>query len=153
MSATPVSDIMTKSPVTCTATTDLEEVAILMARHDIGAIPVVEPRPPRRPRGIVTDRDIVIRTVAEDIDPLKMKAADVMTNGALTVAETDPVEACLALMKEHRVRRVMVVDETGACCGIVTQADLARHLDPLQLGEALQHVLQPSEAVSVPITP
>lgn len=152
MSATSVSDIMTKSPVTCTATTDLEEVALLMARHDIGAVPVVEARSPQRPRGIVTDRDIVMRTVAEDINPLKMKAADVMTNGALFVAETDPVEACLAMMKEHRVRRVMVVDEAGACCGIVTQADLARHLDSVQLGEALQPILQPSPPVSVPAT-
>ena len=150
MSATLVRDIMTESPVTCTVNTDIGKVAKLMAQHDCGAIPVVETRPPQQPRGIVTDRDIVLRTVAEDIDPLKMKVADVMTNTALTVAEDDPVEKCLRVMQDRQVRRVIVVDEDNACCGIVALADIARHLEPLRSGEVVQRVSRPNAQASVP---
>lgn len=145
-----VSDLMTSAPVTCSVNDDVGQAARAMATHDCGALPVVASQPPHQPRGIITDRDVVLRTVAEDINPLKMKIADVMTNTALTVAQDDAVDACLAVMKRNRVRRVVVVDSTGACCGIVALADLARHLDPCRVGAVLQRVSAPSEDTSVP---
>lgn len=150
MSAPPVRDIMTDAPATCSVNDDLGAVAQAMATHDCGAIPVVDEAPPRKPRGIVTDRDIVMRTVAEAIDPLKMKAADVMTNGAFAVAADDPAEACLEVMRDYRVRRVVVVDETGACCGIVSLADVARHLGATPAGEVLEHIANAEASTSVP---
>lgn len=151
MSVTTVRDIMTKTPVTCTVGTDVGEVAQLMARYDCGAVPVVEAGRSERPRGMITDRDIVLRTVAEDIDPLKMKAADVMTNVALTVAADDPVEACVAVMQDNQVHRVIVVDDTGACCGIVALADIARHFDAIRVGEVVKRISKSRRAASVPV--
>lgn len=150
MSTTLVSDIMTDAPATCTVDEDVGTVAKSMAEHDCGALPVVEAPPPQRPRGVITDRDIVMRTVAQNINPLKMKVADVMTNVALIVNADDPVTTCLNVMKDNRVRRIVVVDSTGACCGIVTQADVARHLDPVQVGELVKQVSQPAEQASAP---
>lgn len=143
-----VSDIMTDTPITCSVRDPLGQVARAMATHDCGALPVVEATAPHRPRGILTDRDIVLRTVAEDIDPLKMKAADVMTDGAFAVAATDTVDRCLEVMRTRRVRRVVVVDPQGACCGLVTLSDLARHLPPDRVGRVLQHIVAPQAASS-----
>lgn len=150
MSTTPVSDIMTRTPVTCTVNDNVGTAAKAMADHDCGALPVVEADQPQRPRGVITDRDIVMRTIAQDINPHKMKVADVMTNVALIVNEDDPVETCLNVMKDNQVRRIVVVDGTGACCGIVSQADVARHLDPVQVGELVKRLSQPTEQASAP---
>ncbi len=150
MSTPQVSDIMTKAPATCSVDDDVGIVASAMAEHDCGALPVVESTSPQRPRGVITDRDIVVRTVAEDINPLKMKVADVMTNGALIVNDDDSVDVCLDVMKDNQVRRVVVVDDTGACCGVVTQADVARHLDPDQVGALVRQVSMPTASASAP---
>ncbi|NBB73073.1 MAG: CBS domain-containing protein [Bacteroidetes bacterium] len=150
MSTPQVSDIMTEVPATCSVDDDVGTAAKALAEHDCGALPVVEDTSPRRPRGMITDRDIVMRTVAEDINPLKMKVADVMTNGALIVNDDDPVETCLNVMKDNQVRRIVVVDGTGACCGIVSQADLARHLNPAPVGDMVKQVSQPMEQASAP---
>jgi CBS domain-containing protein len=141
MSATLVRDIMTKDPVTCSMTDNLGQVAQAMKRHDCGALPVVDDTAPHKPRGIVTDRDIVVRMVAADIDPLKMKAADVMTDGALLVDANAPVESCLDVMRDYQVRRVVVIDDVGGCCGIVALADVARHLDADTMGGVIQDIL------------
>ena len=80
-----VKEVMTANPACCTADTPLPEVARLMVEHDCGEIPVVQNETKKIPVGVVTDRDIVCRTVAKDRNPLDLTAADCMTRPVVTV--------------------------------------------------------------------
>src|SRR5881296_560221 len=113
-----VKEIMTEHPTCCTPETRLQEVARLMADHDCGAIPIVETQETMRPIGMVTDRDITCRAIAEGTNPLELTAGDCMSEPAVTVAEEADVVDCCDTMERHQVRRVPVVDATGGCCGI-----------------------------------
>jgi CBS domain-containing protein len=105
-----------------------------------GDIPVVDDRQSMKPVGIVTDRDICCRTVAEGKNPLEMPAGDCMSNPCLIVTPEMSVEDCCQMMKENKIRRVPVVDERGACCGIVAQADIARHASEQETAEVVKEV-------------
>jgi CBS domain-containing protein len=120
-----VKEIMTENPACCTAESNLQEVAKMMLDNDCGAIPVVEDNNHKRPIGVVTDRDITVRTVAKGENPLNMSAKSVMTKNVFTVTPDTTVEECVNLMEEHQVRRVPVVDDDGNCIGMVAQADIA----------------------------
>jgi len=122
-----VKEIMSKDPACCTRESSLQDVAILMSEHDCGEIPVVDNMQSKRPVGVVTDRDITIRTVALGKNPLELRARDCMSSPAVTVTPETTVDDCCALMEDNQLRRVPVVDESGCCCGIVSQADIARN--------------------------
>jgi CBS domain-containing protein len=122
-----VKEIMSKEPACCTRESSLQDVAILMSEHDCGEIPVVDNMQSKRPVGVVTDRDITIRTVALGKNPLELRARDCMSSPAVTVTPETTVDDCCALMEDNQLRRVPVVDESGCCCGIVSQADIARN--------------------------
>jgi CBS domain-containing protein len=141
-----VKDVMTAAPACCTQHTPLADVARMMRDQDCGAVPVVEADAAgQKLVGIVTDRDIVVRGLADGTDPLRLTAGDCMTMVVATVSPEAGVEDCARLMEEHRVRRVPVVDARGDCCGIVAQADLARHTPPKATGEVVREVSQPSQ--------
>ena len=135
-----VSEIMTKNPACCTPETGLEEVAGLMVEHDCGEIPVVDSKRTMRPVGVVTDRDIVVRCVAEGQNPLEFEAGDVMTAPVVTVTPETTVEEVGTLMARPQLRRVPIVDEAGAVCGIVAQADIAHHATPREVAEVVREV-------------
>jgi CBS domain-containing protein len=135
-----VKDIMTRDPACCTPDTNLQEVARLMVEHDCGGIPVVDDRQSMKPMGIVTDRDICCRTVAEGKNPLEMTAGDCMSSPCVTVTPEMSVEDCCQVMEENKIRRVPVVDERDACCGIVAQADIARHATEQETAEVVKEV-------------
>jgi CBS domain-containing protein len=139
-----VKDIMTESIVCCTPETRLQAVARQMIQRDCGAIPVLDDQDHNRPLGIITDRDIVIRTVAQGNNPLEMTAGECMTSPAYTVHPEDTVEDCCQMLEEHQVRRALVVDEHGSCCGIVAQADVARHAGARKTAELVEEVSQPA---------
>lgn len=120
-----VQEIMTKNPACCMPTSSLQETAKMMVDHDCGCIPVVEDIDSKKPVGMITDRDITIRTVADGKNPLEMTVNDVMSKNVVSVKSDSSVEDCCNLMEENQVRRVAVVDENGGCCGIVAQADIA----------------------------
>src|SRR5687768_8135055 len=103
-----VKEIMTDNPACCTAETNLQDVAKMMLDNDCGAIPVVEDNNHKRPIGVVTDRDITIRTVAVGENPLTMSAKSVMTKNVFTVTPETSVEDCVNLMEENQVRRIPV---------------------------------------------
>ena len=134
-------DVMTPDPACCTPDTTLDEVAKLMAHNDCGEIPVVDSAD--KIIGVVTDRDIVCRTVAQQLNPLDMTAADCMTQGCITIAEDAGIDACLALLEQNQVRRMLVVDVSGALCGIVAQADIARSMSGRKTAEVVREVSQP----------
>jgi len=130
---------MTQNPACCTPETSLQEVAHMMLEHDCGEIPVVDSEQSRRPIGVITDRDIVCRAVAQGKNTLTLTAADCMTNPCLTVSPDNSLDECVRVLEESQIRRVPVVDAGGACCGIVAQADIARTAKK-QVGELVQKV-------------
>ena len=143
-----VREIMTENPVYCTDRTSLHDVAQMMAEHDCGCIPVVESEENRKPIGMITDRDITIRTVAHNKNPLQMIVGEVMTDAAVTVTPETSVEQCCQAMERNQVRRVAVVDESGVLCGMVAQADVARKADEAKTAELVKDVSQPEQTAT-----
>jgi CBS domain-containing protein len=135
---------MTESPACCTPETGVQSVAQLMVDNDCGCIPVVESEETGKPVGVITDRDIVTRAVAEGRNPLDLTAADVMTKNVITVTPGTSIEECCDLMEQQQIRRITVVDESGSCCGIVAQADIANHADQRKTAEVVQEVSKAS---------
>jgi CBS domain-containing protein len=123
-----VKKIMTKNPACCTPDSTLQEVAHMMEMYDCGCIPVVESHQSKRPIGTITDRDITIRTISEGKNPIEMKASDIMTKDIVTVTPDTSVDECLNVMENRQIRRILVVDRSNKCVGIVAQADLAEHV-------------------------
>jgi len=139
-----VRELMTSNPACCTPDTPLQEIAHMMMRCDCGEIPIVDSRESKQPVGVITDRDIVIRAVAKGQNPLEMKAFQCMTQPCVTVSENASIVDCIHLLEEHQIRRIVVVDEQGRCCGIVSQADVARRIDHYA-AEVLKQVSEPPE--------
>ena len=136
-----VNEIMTAKPACCDPETSLQEVAHLMVAHDCGEIPVTDGG--GKPLGVVTDRDIVVRTLAQGLNPMERKAGDVMTAPCFTVPEDCTLDDCTERMETHQVRRMLVVDEEGCLCGIVSQADVALNAGKKNAGELLRDVSKP----------
>ena len=138
-----VRDLMTHNPTCCTPDTSLQHVAQLMVECNCGEIPVVDSLQFMRPIGAVTDRDITCRAVAKGLNPLNMTAGDCMTTPCVSVSQDASIEECCQLMEENLIRRLPVVDRSGRCCGIISQADLAKTIDRVA-AEVLRHVSQPT---------
>jgi CBS domain-containing protein len=140
-----VRQIMTSSPACCAPDTPLPEVARMMIRHDCGEIPVLESRT-QKPIGVITDRDITVRSVAQGINPLNLTARDCMTSPVVTVEPKDSLDECARTMEEKQLRRVLVVDDEGCVCGIVSQADIARNAPKQVVAEVVKDVSRRSPA-------
>ena len=143
-----VKDLMTSSPACCTPETPLQEVARMMVDCNCGEIPVVDNIDSMRPIGAITDRDITCRTVAKGLNPLDQIADSCMTRPCVTISADASIDECCQLMEENLIRRVPVVDSSGRCCGIVSQADLATAVDRVA-AEVLRHVSQPTSEPSL----
>ena len=143
-----VKEVMTANPACCTADTPLTEVARLMVENDCGEIPVVENQASRIPIGVLTDRDIVCRTLANGLNPLELTAADCMTKQIVAVTPDMSLGECCRIMEEKLIRRVPVVDERGACCGIVALADIALQSRKNVTGEIVKEVSERTQSAS-----
>lgn len=130
-------EIMTSNVKTATRAMPLREVAMLMRDGDMGSIPVVEDG---KLVGIVTDRDIVVRSIA-DGRPATSPVGDAMTTEIFAVRPDDFVFEAIRLMGDKQVRRVPVVDENGALAGIIAMADIALEMeDEREIAEALEEI-------------
>ena len=143
-----VKDVMTQDPICCTPETNLREVAHLMMEHDCGEIPVVDSEKTMNLVGVITDRDITCRTVALGKNPLEMTAGECMSSPSVNVTPETSLEECCKTMEVRLVRRIPVVDETGSCCGIVSQADIARNAPKEETGEVVKQISQPAVSSS-----
>ncbi|MDT4966031.1 MAG: hypothetical protein QOJ64_768 [Acidobacteriota bacterium] len=143
-----VEDVMTSDPACATPDSTLQRVAEMMVEHDCGEIPVVDNMASMKPVGVITDRDITCRTVAKGSNPLTMTAAECMTQPCITVARNTPIEECCRIMEEKQIRRVPVVDDSGACCGIVALADIAKSAARQDAGELIKEVSEPGRSTS-----
>lgn len=114
----------------------------MMAEHDVGLLPVVDDE--QRLVGVVSDRDIVCRTIAQGLNPLELSVSDAMSQGDIwSVTPETEAESVHAVMQEHQVRRVPVVDRHGKCCGIIAQADVARQGTDPAVADVVQAVSRP----------
>lgn len=138
-------DAMTKDPACCTPDTTIDAAARMMLERDCGAIPVVADLMSRMPVGIITDRDIVTRVVANGIDPSGLPVRDCMTAPAVTILDDAGLDDCVELLQIGQLRRVIVVDHAGACVGIVAQADIARCASKRETGDLVREVSKPTE--------
>jgi CBS domain-containing protein len=137
-----VSSVMTPNPACCTASTPLREVARMMLDNDCGQIPVVDES--QRPIGVVTDRDIAVRMVAEGRDTNQATAADAMSMPVRTVTSDTSLKDAVCLMEADQIRRVPVVDADGKLAGIVAIADLALAGKQEATAEVVREVSEPS---------
>ncbi len=142
-----VRDVMTHDPVCCTPETALDKVARLMVEYDCGSIPVIKNEDDYRPTGVITDRDIVVRCVAEGKNPLNLVANDCMSNSCVTVSPEATIDDCCKVMEAYQVRRVMVVDAQGELVGLVAQADIAGAVPDEEIAEVVKEISQPSYAL------
>ncbi|HEV7994465.1 MAG TPA: CBS domain-containing protein [Gemmatimonadaceae bacterium] len=124
-----VSEIMSKNPRTVSPDTPVSEAARVMKEEDVGLVPVVERVGGAETRGrlvgVVTDRDIAVRHVAEGRSS-DAPVSEVMSGGVKTCTTDDSVEDAMELMGREQVRRIPIVDERGSLVGVVAQADLVR---------------------------
>jgi hypothetical protein len=113
----------------------------MMQENDCGCIPVVNSQTEKKPVGTITDRDITIRTVAVNHNPIGMKASDIMTTDIATVKPQMSAEECFDVMEDREIRRVLVVDEQGKCCGIVAQADIVQsNASPIRTNKVVREI-------------
>ena len=143
-----IRSVMTPNPVCCTQGTTLQEAARLMLQHDCGQIPVMDGS--RQPIGVITDRDIATRGVAQGCDPTTTTVGECMSSPVLTVQEDRPLEDCCQMMEQAKIRRVVVVDGRGGISGIVAQADIAMHLDSKDTAELVEVIssAEPRQSVA-----
>lgn len=126
MATATIRDIMTTDLVACDPSTSITDAARLMRDCDVGNVLVGNDG---RLMGIVTDRDLVVRCLADGADPNRRTLADVCSGQLTTVDAGDDIDGAAQLMRDHAVRRLPVVDH-GRPVGIVSLGDLARERDP-----------------------
>ena len=133
-----VRDVMTADPKTIESSTPVAEAAKLMRDEDVGPVPIVEDG---SLTGILTDRDIVLRVVAEGKDPASTTAGEIASRDLVTIDPEQTMDEALRLMAQHQVRRLPVTEEDGRLVGIIAQADLATRVDaPEKTGEVVKEI-------------
>lgn len=137
------SEVMTKNPVCCLPTDMVTKAADLMKSENIGSIPVIENEQTEKLIGIVTDRDLALRIVAEGRDAKSTKVEAVMTRKVVSCLAGDDVQKALDAMAEHQLRRIPVVDNDNKVLGIIAQADVATRVDqPEKTAEMVKEISQ-----------
>jgi CBS domain-containing protein len=137
-----VADVMTARPRCATPDTPLQEVAQIMEAEDVGAVPLVEGE---ILVGMITDRDIVVRAIAQGKDPRGMPARTAASQELVTVTPDQDLADALRLMARNQVRRLPVVSDGDRLVGIVAQADLALELKDKMAGEVVEEISKPPE--------
>ncbi|MGN1001428.1 MAG: CBS domain-containing protein [Oscillospiraceae bacterium] len=133
-----ICDIMSSRVVSIEQNEPVSAAARLLKRCNVGALPVCDEK--GRLRGMITDRDIVMRCVAADADPEETRVAEIMSRGIITTNPFEEVQAAVKLMSQDQVRRLPVLDN-GRLVGIVTLCDMARNGNcDMEASEALTEI-------------
>ena len=135
-----VQEIMSRNPACCGRADTIRDAAHIMAEKSVGSVPVVNDM--GEPVGIVTDRDICCGAVAQG-KGVDTPVSEVMSTDVLTTTPDEDVAACCDKMEERQVRRAIVTDENGKCCGIVAQADVARGASDQETADLVQEISKP----------
>ena len=135
-------DIMTKNPSCVTPDSRVQDAARLMKSENVGIIPVVESHGSKKLVGVITDRDIAIRVVADGVASSNSSVRDVMTSNVQTSAPGDSVKDVMELMGREQVRRIPIV-EKGELVGIIAQADIVREADDKRAERTVEKISEP----------
>jgi CBS domain-containing protein len=136
-------DFMTDNPTCCLPSDTVVAATRVMRDEDVGSVPVVDNQ--QRLLGIITDRDVVLRVVAEAYDPGDTTVLEVMTRHPVTCRPDDDMRRALDLMAQHQVRRIPVVGDDRRLLGIIAQADIATRMDsPRRIATVVEEISQPS---------
>ena len=136
-----IQEIMSRDPHVCDPVTPLSEVAATMRDLDVGIIPVCDEQ---GIQGTVTDRDIVLKAVADELDPTITVAQEVMTGDVTYCFQDEDVDEASALMEENEIRRVVVLDRDMQLVGILSQGDIAAKVKNDKVsGETLEEISPP----------
>jgi len=137
------SDVMTDNPVYALPDDTVEKVAQLMKKEDIGPVLIVDNEQTKTLVGIVTDRDLALKVVAEGRDPQTTKVEGVMTRKLVTCRADDDVENAMKAMAQYQLRRIPVVDDNNRLVWIISQADVATRVDePEKTAEVVKEISQ-----------
>src|ERR1041385_7907566 len=123
------SDVMTTHVVSGLKDDTVADIATLMKREDVGPIPVVENKQTNKLIGIVTDRDLVLKVIADGLDPKTTKVKDVMTNKVVACKVDDKIDKAMDAMAKYQLRRIPVIESGDKLVGIIAQADIATRVD------------------------
>jgi len=136
-------DVMTQNPVYCLPDDVVLHAAELMKNGNIGSILIVEDEQTRKLVGIVTDRDLALKIVAEGLDARTTTVEAVMTQEMVTCHADDDLQMALDAMAQHQLRRIPVVDGDNKILGIIAQADVATRVDqPKITAEMVKEISQ-----------
>jgi CBS domain-containing protein len=123
------SEVMTKNPVCCLPNDLVTKAAELMKNEHVGSIPVIENEQTKKLVGIVTDRDLALKIVADGLDAKSTKVETVMTRKVVTCHAEDDLQKAVDAMSENQLRRIPIVDDDNKILGIIAQADVATRVD------------------------
>lgn len=140
-----VREVMTENVQSIQNTDSVRQAAEVMKRLNVGAVPVLRGNDTV---GILTDRDIVIRSVAVGRDPETTRVGEVMTGDVLSCREDQDIEEAVRIMEENQVRRLVVRDAQGRVIGIVSLGDLSMEIGEGKTGEMLRRISEPAQTVS-----
>jgi CBS domain-containing protein len=134
-------DVMTKDVVVCTPESTIADVAQLMKTEDIGPVLIVDNEQSKTLVGIVTDRDVVLKVIADGKDPKTTRVGDVMSKKLITTRPDDDVEIAMKSMAQFQLRRIPVVGEDMRLVGIISQADVATRVNaPEETAEVVKEI-------------
>jgi CBS domain-containing protein len=135
--------MMTKNPICCLPTDTVVKAAQLMKRENIGSIPVIENEQTRKLVGIVTDRDLALKVVAQGKDAKSTQVESVMTDTLVTCHADDEIPKALDAMSEHQLRRIPIINNENKILGIIAQADVATRVNkPEKTAEMVKDISQ-----------
>ena len=138
-------DVMTKDVVVCTPENTVSEVARLMKTEDIGPVLIVDNEQSKTLVGILTDRDIVLKVIADGHDPKTTRVGEFMSKKLVTCYADDDVEIAMKSMAQFQLRRIPVVGENMQLVGIISQADVATRVNaPEETAEVVKEISQQS---------
>ncbi len=116
------------------------DAARVMREHDVGFLPVIDGD--GVVVGVITDRDILLRAVCEDHSPSKIKIGSIMTGGPVTLTAADDISRAQALMREHQVSRLVIINPDRIPVGVLSISDIAQYIPHAQVGRTIQRIAE-----------
>lgn len=136
-------EVMTKDPIYCLPSNMVSEAAELMRKEHIGSVLVIESEQSKKLVGIVTDRDLALKVVADGLDAKSTKVEAVMTHKVITRRSNNALQKVLDSMSKYQLRRIPIVDKDNKILGIIAQADVATRVDhPKKTAAMIKEVSQ-----------